>query len=988
MSKGRCWLMASTDLFRIALQYAYAYAYVDALSFFSSFHQSDYGFHKSDSDTCSDHSEKGRITSWISASNPSLGYYSITIERPNTPELFFWLNETRPYRRSGPWNNQIFIGSPEMSPGYLNGWNMVSDVDDETVYLSYYLTNESYFGIMTLNPHGQIECSWWINEKLDQRMVVHRTYCDLYGYCGVFASCNWESSPICSCLSGYKPKNVEDWNRKNWTRGCVRRVPLECGEHTKDGFLMLENMKVPDFVQRTTFLRDECGTKCLKNCSCVAYAYDSGIGCMVWSGDLIDIQKLSNAGTDLYIRVPPSELVKHSDKRRRVKIMIPVGAWKLWNEKNVEFLIDPEISKPDNVKDIVRCIHIGLLCSQNVAAERPIMSTVVSMLNSEIVNLPDPLHPAYVERQIVYAEQKERTQSINNVTVTDIQACVLGSPGGQCTKLSKACLASFLDCGLVASLLQGEKTVVPLQERIYFHYSKHLKVKSSRPGNTLIDVMQTLALSVPYYFVFKNKALEFVETGNLILLDHATGLSIWESFQHPSHAMVPKLKLSTNRKTGDKVRITSWKSSSDPSLGYYSITLEHPNIPQVFCWFNETRPYYRTGPWNGQIFIGLPQMSRSYLYGWSMMNGEDDETVYLSYSLPSQSYFADMTLNPEGHPVIQWWWHHKLVWREVLQRNSCDLYGYCGAFASCDWESSPICTCLSGYKPKSVEEWNKKKWSSGCVRSVPLECGEGEHTNDGFARLENMKVPDSVERLECSEEECSAECLENCSCMAYAYDSGIGCMVWSGDLIDIQKFSSGGVDLYIRVPPAELEKHSDKRRHNRLIIPVGITLGIVALAAACVCVSRKWTAKPTEKINSQRLGMNEDHKQVKLQDELLLFSFAELVNATNDFHSANELVYEYMVNKSLDVILFDPVKKICLDCEIVNLPPPLHPAFIKRQTVWCADSSQQNHITHSINNVTVTGIQGRLTSLITVSRNGQASLPSAESEQSENRNFE
>lgn len=39
---------------------------------------------------------------------------------------------------------------------------------------------------------------------------------------------------------------------------------------------------------------------------------------------------------------------------------------------------------------------------------------------------------------------------------------------------------------------------------------------------------------------------------------------------------------------------------------------------------------------------------------------------------------------------------------------------------------------------------------------------------------------------------------------AYAYDTGVGCMTWSGDLIDVQKFPSGGVDVHIRIPKQEL----------------------------------------------------------------------------------------------------------------------------------------------------------------------------------------
>ncbi|MFQ6626612.1 hypothetical protein Gotur_006313 [Gossypium turneri] len=42
-------------------------------------------------------------------------------------------------------------------------------------------------------------------------------------------------------------------------------------------------------------------------------------------------------------------------------------------------------------------------------------------------------------------------------------------------------------------------------------------------------------------------------------------------------------------------------------------------------------------------------------------------------------------------------------------------------------------------------------------------------------------------------------------------------MLWSGDLIDVQKFSNRGVDLYIRLPSLELGKlvfHIDHDGHN------------------------------------------------------------------------------------------------------------------------------------------------------------------------------
>jgi len=49
--------------------------------------------------------------------------------------------------------------------------------------------------------------------------------------------------------------------------------------------------------------------------------------------------------------------------------------------------------------------------------------------------------------------------------------------------------------------------------------------------------------------------------------------------------------------------------------------------------------------------------------------------------------------------------------------------------------------------------------------------------------------------------------LNNCSCVAYAYDNGIRCLTWSDKLIDIVRFTGGGIDLYIRQAYSELSEY-------------------------------------------------------------------------------------------------------------------------------------------------------------------------------------
>ena len=88
-------------------------------------------------------------------------------------------------------------------------------------------------------------------------------------------------------------------------------------------------------------------------------------------------------------------------------------------------LIDPMISEQCYEMEILRCIHVGLLCVQEFAKNRPTASTIISMLKSEIVDLPHPKKPAFTKRQIGLDTESskpgQRKYSVNNVTITMIQ---------------------------------------------------------------------------------------------------------------------------------------------------------------------------------------------------------------------------------------------------------------------------------------------------------------------------------------------------------------------------------------------------------------------------------------------------------------------------------------------------------------------------------------------------------------------------------------
>ncbi|KAJ1434823.1 S-locus glycoprotein domain [Sesbania bispinosa] len=420
-------------------------------------------------------------------------------------------------------------------------------------------------------------------------------------------------------------------------------------------------------------------------------------------------------------------------------------------------------------------------------------------------------------------------------------------------------------------------------------------------------------------FVASNSTAQLLDTGNLVLVDDTTGKTIWESFKHPSDTFLPNMIISTNQKTGEKVKATSWKSPSDPAIGNFSGSLDRLSAPEVFVW-KQSQPFWRSGPWNGQVFIGLASnlmYTSAYLNGFSIGRGEND-TVEITYTLPNNSFFGTIVVSPEGKLVYTAWINRFLVGKRVFQENDCDVYGFCGPYGSCDSNNSPICTCLRGFEPRNVDEWNRQNWTSGCVRKDALQCervknGSEAGEGDGFLKLQMTKVPDFAQQSYLSVDACRTECLKNCSCTAYAYDDGIGCLSWSGKLIDIVRFSSGGVDLYIRQPHSELLDVDGKRNVTAIII-VSVIVGAV-IVATCTYFLWSWTSKRTVRrkerqgslvlntgethLENRSVGLIGDVKQVKIED-LPLFDFRIIATSTNNFDSANKLGQGPSQKKVLD----------------------------------------------------------------------------------------
>ena len=69
-------------------------------------------------------------------------------------------------------------------------------------------------------------------------------------------------------------------------------------------------------------------------------------------------------------------------------------AWRLWTEKRSMEFIDDLLDNSARLSEIIRYIHIGLLCVQQRPEDRPNMSSVILMLNGEKL-LPEPSQPGF-----------------------------------------------------------------------------------------------------------------------------------------------------------------------------------------------------------------------------------------------------------------------------------------------------------------------------------------------------------------------------------------------------------------------------------------------------------------------------------------------------------------------------------------------------------------------------------------------------------------
>ncbi|GLU09090.1 hypothetical protein SLE2022_259660 [Rubroshorea leprosula] len=99
-------------------------------------------------------------------------------------------------------------------------------------------------------------------------------------------------------------------------------------------------------------------------------------------------------------------------------------AWRLWKEGSTSELIDSFVLESCTLTEVLRCIHISLLCVQHQPEDRPSMSSIVLMLGSENT-LVQPKEPGFLvhskSHETISSSSKPESSATNELSLSMLE---------------------------------------------------------------------------------------------------------------------------------------------------------------------------------------------------------------------------------------------------------------------------------------------------------------------------------------------------------------------------------------------------------------------------------------------------------------------------------------------------------------------------------------------------------------------------------------
>lgn len=266
-----------------------------------------------------------KLTSWKTASDPGTGRFTFQQVQERDNQYIIHDVSGKPIWKSQVFGDLFTSGDDinRILSYFLSNFSRQTRVQElgyssrkQMINFTQFLTRSGYNNTrLVMNFEGKIQFLKWNDETSAWSPIRTEPSerCHIFNACGDFSSCNSKNWMLCKCLPGYEPKSLNNWNSGDFSEGCKRNFQV-CNRD--DNFLSMKMMKMGGGVAFDVLMgEEECRKKCLRDCSCQAYAYVYNTTrnlnrCWIWSDKLSNIREYTDEGYDIYFRVVPSAIGK------------------------------------------------------------------------------------------------------------------------------------------------------------------------------------------------------------------------------------------------------------------------------------------------------------------------------------------------------------------------------------------------------------------------------------------------------------------------------------------------------------------------------------------------------------------------------------------------------------------------------------------------------------------------------------------------------
>ncbi|PWA95198.1 G-type lectin S-receptor-like serine/threonine-protein kinase [Artemisia annua] len=424
------------------------------------------------------------------------------------------------------------------------------------------------------------------------------------------------------------------------------------------------------------------------------------------------------------------------------------------------------------------------------------------------------------------------------------------------------------------------------------------------------------------------RVLKLQDTGNAVLMDVASGNTLWESFKTPTDTFLPGMKMD-----GD-IKLTSWKTVDDPGSGNYEFQTEPGtnrysilNGSTTYLWksgnmsrdsFDENQIYSKAF----NLLSNSTTQNRTKIFTRKngtkiVLNGTQSETymVIEPYSRFVMSYLGNIQFFSWPKSKSKW----VLDWQEP--KDKCSVYRVCGPFGMCTQNNGSLCSCMAGFERISPVDT-----TAGCKRTS--EICQRSTTKDTFLNVTNISMDDTTLPLYPAKNEsvCMKKCLDDCHCQAYSFrsqneggirdegrDAKQGCWFWNSEPNNLKESGSHTISFRISesskepsfTTPSAIPKPDNKSSSRGRVFAFAIAGSALILSSLCgisYCLYKRLGNR--RKIDQQSLEIQSSNMQRRMNELLHLdhskeddregidvpyFELESIIAATDDFAEKNRL---------------------------------------------------------------------------------------------------